>query len=77
MRKISAIMNDSDRRMFERAVIAAPLPSRRALPMPKFTRYDMDIHFKGKRYSKKPTKIYMAAEVDAWLRRYLSKEARA
>ena len=74
MRKISAIMNDSDRRMFERAVIAAPLPSRRALPMPKFARWQPTVLAMGEH---KNGSWYRADEVDAWLRRYMSKEARA
>ena len=74
MRKISAIMNDSDRRMFERAVIAAPLPSRRALPMPKLTR----LGWNGMCYVEmKNGIVYSRKEVDAWLRRYMSKETRA
>ena len=51
-----------------------PLPSRRALPMPKLTR----LGWNGMCYVEmKNGIVYSRKEVDAWLRRYMSKEARA
>ena len=54
--------------------IGKRLPSRRALPMPKLTR----LGWNGMCYVEmKNGIVYSRKEVDAWLRRYMSKETRA